>query len=76
MCTLMSTGNSSGKTGRCDAKCYGASGGTCHCCCGGRNHGKGLNKAIDNIQDYADQMIKDWERLHPDERILVKAILF
>jgi len=32
-------------SGRCDAKCYNAEGGACHCICGGRNHGKGLDAA-------------------------------
>lgn len=32
--------------GRCDARCYDGIGRKCKCCCGGANHGLGLNKAI------------------------------
>lgn len=31
---------------RCDARCYGASGPDCDCCCGGSNHGKGFARAL------------------------------
>lgn len=76
MSTLMSTGNSSGETGRCDAKCYGASGGVCHCCCGGRNHGVGLNQAIENTDKMSVDMIREWKLQHPDEHFIVENILF
>ena len=33
----------------CDARCYNAKGTECHCFCGGQNHGKGYNWAVDNI---------------------------
>jgi hypothetical protein len=76
MSTLMSTGNSSGETGRCDAKCYGAKTKNCHCCCGGRNHGVGLNQAIQNTTDYANEMIEDWKKEHPDDSFTVTNVLF
>lgn len=76
MSTLMSTGNSSGETGRCDDKCYNASNPVCHCCCGGRNHGAGLKQAIDNTTQYANEMIKEWKAAHPDEHFIVENILF
>lgn len=76
MSTLMSTGNSSGETGRCDAKCYNATTPHCTCCCGGRNHGVGLQKARENIQDYVDDMMKEWEKDHPGEHFIVTNTLF
>ncbi len=33
---------------RCDERCYNAKHMTCHCVCGGRNHGVGLKQAIKN----------------------------
>ncbi len=34
--------------GRCDARCYGAKSlAPCHCICGGKNHGRGLDKAVE-----------------------------
>lgn len=37
-----------GDEGKCDARCYGAKGNSCHCECEGKNHGIGLMKAIEN----------------------------
>ena len=36
--------------GRCDARCYNAHGGDCNCCCGGMNHGRGLERAMQNVR--------------------------
>jgi hypothetical protein len=36
---------------RCDARCYHGKSKTCCCMCGGRNHGTGLQKALNNIRD-------------------------
>jgi hypothetical protein len=37
---------------RCDRRCYDAkAGGHCDCCCGGRNHAVGLQKALENIRE-------------------------
>lgn len=47
--------NSAGETGRCDSRCYDARNKRCRCCCGGRNHGVGLNQAIKN----AIKMVKE-----------------
>jgi len=41
-----------GKTRRCDAKCYNAKGKKCTCIYGGRNHGVGLNIAINQSADW------------------------
>lgn len=36
---------------RCDSRCYNAIGTECLCICNGKNHGVGLAKALENIQD-------------------------
>lgn len=35
---------------QCDSRCYNAKCGTCACICGGRNHGAGIQKALDNVR--------------------------
>lgn len=37
--------------GRCDASCYDATGPDCQCICGGRNHGKGFQKAVEQTKE-------------------------
>lgn len=59
MPTLISTHNSSGSTGRCDAKCYNAEHPHCECCCGGVNHGVGLRQAIHNTEAIAQEMCEN-----------------
>lgn len=54
--TLITCGNSDGIR-RCDERCYGATGGTCDCVCGGANHGKGLAQALVNTQAMAEQIL-------------------
>lgn len=44
--------------GRCDAKCYNARHPDCHCICGGKNHGAGLDQAIDNTRELAADQVK------------------
>lgn len=56
--TLISAGNSGGIYGRCDAKCYNANGGDCHCICGGINHGKGLAEATELTSNMAAEKIR------------------
>lgn len=53
MTTLIGVYNSDGCAGRCDAKCYGATGGDCHCICGGMNHGKGEATAREQTRQLA-----------------------
>lgn len=43
--------------GRCDKACYDAATPRCDCICGGRNHGVGLNKAIENTRDMAERLV-------------------
>ena len=58
MATLITVGNSSGETGRCDAKCYDATGPVCKCCCGGANHGAGEAQATENTKEMGKEIIK------------------
>ena len=51
MTTLISFHTSGGESGRCDAKCYDAKHPDCDCLCGGRNHGAGLKRAMDNTRE-------------------------
>ncbi len=37
--------------GRCDARCYNADGPDCDCICGGRNHGAGLEQALEETRE-------------------------
>jgi hypothetical protein len=57
--TLFSVSNSDGLVGRCDANCYDARESECDCICGGKNHGQGVERAVDNtiryIQHWTDQ---------------------
>jgi hypothetical protein len=34
----------------------------CHCICGGRNHGKGLERAVENTRELARDAVRDIER--------------
>jgi hypothetical protein len=49
--TLMAVYNSDGLVGRCDARCYLGHGDSCDCCCGGVNHGVGLERAQENTRE-------------------------
>ncbi len=60
MTTLISWSNSNGNQGRCDAKCYEATSPDCDCICGGRNHGAGKTKAIENTRSLAERMIDEF----------------
>lgn len=59
MVTLISWQSSGGDAGRCDAKCYGAELPVCDCICGGRNHGAGLEKALDQTRELADGWVAE-----------------
>ncbi len=50
--------------GRCDARCHDATEPVCDCCCGGRNHGKGLERAVAQTRERAMDLIPDeWKTL-------------
>jgi|GEM_PF-922142 hypothetical protein len=73
MTTLISFSSSSGQQGRCDAKCYDAKESECDCICGGRNHGAGRDKAIENTRVLAEQMIDEYAQVHGIEADTLNA---
>jgi len=44
---------------RCDARCYHGKSKACRCICGGKNHGAGLQKALNNVRDYFAPRLED-----------------
>ncbi len=64
MTTLIAVYNSEGCVGRCDARCYEASEPDCNCICGGRNHGAGLEQAVDNTRELAEQWLEAYAKEH------------
>lgn len=60
--TLIYVGNSDGCIGRCDAHCYEAKEPHCQCICGGRNHGEGKEKAIENSRRDFEEILRE----HPE----------
>lgn len=54
MTTLIAVYGSDGLVGRCDAKCYKAKHQGCTCVCGGRNHGVGLEAAVENTKEIVE----------------------
>lgn len=66
MATLIAVYTSEGCVGRCDAKCYNATVEKCDCICGGRNHGAGIQKAVDNTREMWESWVEHWKKEHPD----------
>jgi len=66
MSTLIYARSGKRCTGKCDSNCYNATEERCTCICGGRNHGAGKSKAVDNTCKYADEMIEEYKSKHPD----------
>ncbi|GCE04770.1 hypothetical protein [Dictyobacter aurantiacus] len=64
MTTLIAVYNSQGCVGRCDARCYEAVTPICTCICGGRNHGAGRDKSIENTRELAQQWIAAYTQEH------------
>lgn len=62
MTTLIAVYNSEGCQGRCDAKCYEAQEPECTCVCGGKNHGAGLQQALDNTREYVETWIAHYAK--------------
>ena len=59
MTTLIAVYNSEGCVGRCDARCYNATGPNCTCICGGANHGAGYDKAVSNTVEMTERLVDD-----------------
>lgn len=66
MTTLVEVSNGKNKR-RCDAKCYNAKGDKCTCICGGANHGKGLDQAMANTNEHAEEWVDEYQRENPGE---------
>ena len=47
------------RMGVCNSYCYNAKHPQCMCCCGGVNHGVGLQKAIENTRELKSQGKQD-----------------
>lgn len=62
MTTVLAVYNSDGCVGRCDANCHDAKSAHCTCICGGKNHGAGLQKAIENNHERVGLTAEDLER--------------
>jgi hypothetical protein len=73
MTTLIAVYDSDGCRGRCDARCYEAKNPQCDCICGGRNHGAGRDKAIENTTEMAEQWIEAYNQQHPNEKLTYKV---
>lgn len=71
MTTLLVVYNSDGCVGRCDAKCYNATCEDCTCVCGGVNHGVGVNQAIENTKELAEEWLKEYGIVHPYDKVEV-----
>ncbi len=72
--TLISVHNNEGCVGRCDSKCYNATGPVCTCCCGGLNHGKGLQQAMENTAERAQRLMEEWGEENPGENIQIGSM--
>lgn len=66
MSTLMAVYDADGCTGRCDARCYEATGGVCTCCCGGVNHGVGRRRAEEQTAELGLSLLARWQAEHPE----------
>ena len=58
MSTLISV-----KGGRCNAGCYNAKHEKCVCVCQGRNHGIGLDRAVDNTREMTEELFKKFSEV-------------
>lgn len=46
-----------GRTRRCDRRCYDGRGKRCRCICQGRNHGVGLQRALEQTRELASDAL-------------------
>lgn len=73
MPTLISVITADGRClGRCDARCYDATPGACHCICGGRNHAVGLRAAAANSRTLAYPDPAGFTQPAPPQEIVFK----
>ncbi|MBA7496224.1 hypothetical protein ES702_06823 [subsurface metagenome] len=69
MTTLMTFKTKKNKKGKCNTKCYDAEQPKCVCCCGGRNHGVGFEKAFQNTIDHFEEMKKNNKSVKKNARL-------
>lgn len=62
MSCLIYASNGEQCIGKCDANCYNATHQDCDCVCGGKNHGVGYKKAVENTIKYADEWIEKYAK--------------
>ena len=63
--TLLAVYDSDSCVGRCDARCYEATGPCDGCVCGGANHGAGREQALANTRLYASAWLDRAIRANP-----------
>lgn len=69
MTTLIHVFDGEGRTlARCDSRCYNATRPGCDCCCGGLNHGVGINQAARNTLTTITAMLDAWQKMNPDTK--------
>lgn len=73
MSTLISV-HSEGCVGRCDAKCYNAKHDVCVCICGGRNHGVGHNRAVENTRQLTENLFKKFPEVKLGNDVLQRRL--
>ena len=72
MATLIIQHGANGKRqGQCDARCYNAKSSVCYCCCGGANHGVGLQKAISNTREMVEDLAQKAQSTGTDIRVML-----
>ncbi len=64
MTTLIAVYNNDGCKGRCDTRCYEARELHCDCVCGGHNHGVGLERAVENTRELAEEWMEVYTQHH------------
>ena len=64
MTPLIAVYENDGCKGSCDVRCYEAREPHCDCVCGGRNHGAGLERAVENTRELANGWIETYTQQH------------
>ena len=77
MTTLLEIRDGSGKlVGRCDARCYNAKHDDCTCICHGKNHGIGLDVAIEQTRLEYKEWTTNFDSEHDVVLLPVQLNLF
>jgi hypothetical protein len=65
-----------GRARVCNARCYDAKKQKCVCICGGRNHGAGLNKATENLDQKFKDSLTEFFKKNPSVNIVQPNLPF